>query len=218
LRAAAPFQRARNANGRVRLEREDLRFKQLEQAPGVLTILVVDSSGSMALNRMDHAKGAAIRLLGDAYLRRDKVALVAFRGKEAELVVPPTRSPELAQRMLSSLPSGGGTPLASALETALGVAAHAPRRGLGQPLVVVLTDGRPNVSRGQADVWADLENICAEYRFRGIASAIIDTRERFLGGEAERIAALLGARYTVLPRPDAESIYRTVVDLREDYV
>jgi magnesium chelatase subunit D len=170
----------------------------------------------MALNRIGQAKGAAMRLLGEAYLHRDKVALIVFRGAGAELVVPPTRSPELAQRRLSALPAGGGTPLAEGLEAALELALRGQRTGLGRPLVVVLTDGRPNIARRpDCGIWPDLEDVCAEFTVRRISCVVIDSRNPFLsGGEAARVAGLLGARYVLLPQADADSVYRAVTAMR----
>jgi magnesium chelatase subunit D len=218
LRAAAPFQirRGGGPGQRIRIEAGDLRHKRFEQAPGVLVIFVVDASGSMALNRIGQAKGAAMRLLGEAYLHRDKVALIVFRGAGAELVVPPTRSPELAQRRLSALPAGGGTPLAEGLEAALELALRGQRTGLGRPLVVVLTDGRPNIARRpDCGIWPDLEDVCAEFTVRRISCVVIDSRNPFLsGGEAARVAGLLGARYVLLPQADADSVYRAVTAMR----
>ena len=127
----------------VRTTSASTRFKHRSETT---TIFVVDASGSSALHRLGEAKGAVELLLADCYVRRDRVALVAFRGKAAELLLPPTRSLVRAKRCLADLPGGGGTPLASGIEAGLALADAVKRRG-GTPLLVLLTDGRANVAR-----------------------------------------------------------------------
>jgi magnesium chelatase subunit D len=131
----------------VQVTGDDIRLKRFKQKAGRLIIFVVDASGSMAANRMNQAKGALIRLLREAYLHRDKVALISFRGDGAEVLLPPSRSVELAKRALDRLPAGGGTPLAAGLLTALDLAKRERRNGLRHTMLVLLTDGRANVSR-----------------------------------------------------------------------
>ena len=104
----------------------------------------MDASGSSALHRLAEAKGAIELLLASCYVRRDRVALVAFRGQSAELLLPPTRSLVRAKRSLASLPGGGGTPLAAGIDVSLLLADAVQRRG-GTPTIVLLTDGRANV-------------------------------------------------------------------------
>src|SRR4029450_5166679 len=105
------------------------------------TIFVVDASGSSALNRLAEAKGAVELLLADCYVRRDRVALLAFRGRGADLLLPPTRSLVAAKRGLGGLPGGGGTPLAAGIEAGLALADAVGRKG-ETPVVILLTDGR----------------------------------------------------------------------------
>jgi magnesium chelatase subunit D len=151
LRAAAPWQKIRKATSKnqlakIQVRAEDFHVARIKQKTATITLFVVDASGSSALNRLSEAKGAVELLLADCYVRRDQVALIAFRGKHAELLLPPTRSLVRAKRTLSGLPGGGGTPLATAIDTAASVAESLQRRGMS-PVIVLLTDGRANVSR-----------------------------------------------------------------------
>lgn len=133
------------------VRRDDLRIRILKQRTETTTVFCVDASGSAALERLAEAKGAVELLLAEAYVRRDRVALVAFRGTGAELVLPPTRSLTRAKRGLSGLPGGGGTPLAAGIDAAVAVALGV-RRGGSRPAIVLLTDGRANVARsGEGD-------------------------------------------------------------------
>jgi magnesium chelatase subunit D len=207
LRRAAPFQQIRRtAAGRIQLRADDLRFKQFRQDAGILAVFAVDASGSMATHRMHHVKGAAIDLLQRAYLRGAKVAVVTFRGSQAEVALRPTRSVALARRALEAMPAGGGTPLAAGLEAVVRMVQQ--QNGPGMPvLLVLLTDGRANVARNAAGVWQDVERVCAVVRASGITSIVIDTGNPLVtGGEAENIARWLGGRRLYLPRADAAGI------------
>ena len=220
LRAAAPHQGERRKEGepRVIVRREDLRVKRFRERAGTLFIFCVDASGSMAANRMREAKGAVTRLLAEAYVHRDTVALIAFRGGDAELLLPPTGSVERAKRSLDILPTGGGTPLASALMKAYGLAMAARRRGVEQTLVVLLTDGRANVPMTESaagmimeirrrHVRSELEQVAASYRREGVKALVVDTRPRFgEASEAVRLAEMLAAKYYFLPEIDASSL------------
>jgi magnesium chelatase subunit D len=147
---------ARNASARhglakqlevlVEVRKDDFRVTRYRQRSETTTIFVVDASGSAALHRLAEAKGAVELLLADCYVRRDRVAMVAFRGPGAELLLPPTRSLVRAKKGLAALPGGGGTPLASGIDAAIGLADGVRRRG-GTPVIVILTDGRANVTR-----------------------------------------------------------------------
>jgi magnesium chelatase subunit D len=229
LRAAAPHQRERRAEGekRVVVRGEDLRLKRFRERAGTLFIFCVDASGSMAINRMREAKGAVARLLSDAYIHRDTVALIAFRGGDAELLLPPTSSVERAKRSLDILPTGGGTPLASALMKAYGLTLAARRRGVDQVLVVVMTDGRANVPMTESaagmimeirrrHVRAELEQVALSYRREGVKTLVVDTRQRFgEASEAVRLAELFGARYYFLPEIEAGALAGVVKRMGE---
>jgi magnesium chelatase subunit D len=145
LRAAAPHQTARGRQGAgVELRAQDLREAVREGREGNLVLFVVDASGSMAARqRMSAVKGAVLSLLTDAYQRRDKVALVSFRGGQADLVLPATSSVDAAARRLTDLPTGGRTPLTAGLLRAAEVLrVEAVRDPSRRSLVVVVTDGR----------------------------------------------------------------------------
>ena len=132
----------------IEIRDEDLREKVRRLKISTLIILVVDASGSMAaLKRMEAAKGAALALLKDAYIRRDKVAFIAFRGENSELLMPPTNNIDLAEEMLSKLPTGGRTPLSHALLSALSlVKSEKMKNTTLKPLIILISDGKANVS------------------------------------------------------------------------
>jgi magnesium chelatase subunit D len=216
LRAAAPWQplRRRQAPERagIAVERADFRVKRFKQKRQTTAIFAVDASGSAALHRMAEAKGAVELILADCYVRRDQAALIAFRGKTAELLLPPTRSLQRAKKSLADLPGGGGTPLSAGIEQALKVADQV-RRGGGTPLVVFLTDGKANIARdGTADravAQRDAEAAAQAMKLSGIRALMIDLSDA-RGGPAKKLADAMGARYLPLPHADAQLISRSV--------
>jgi magnesium chelatase subunit D len=171
-------------------------------------IFAVDASGSAALARLAEAKGAVELLLARAYARRDHVALIAFRGLGAELVLPPTRSLVQTKRRLSGLPGGGGTPLAAALRLATDTAGRARARGL-TPVLVLLTDGRANVALdgapGRDRAGAEALAMARGWAMTGAAAVVIDTATRPEPG-LSRLAGALGGTYLPLPRADARRL------------
>jgi len=217
LRAAAPWQPLRRrerpaAAQRVIVQPADFRVVRLRQRSETTTIFTVDASGSAALHRLAEAKGAVELLLADCYVRRDRVAVVAFRGRGAEVLLAPTRSLVRARRELAALPGGGGTPLAAGLDAAAELALATRRRG-GTPVVVVLTDGRANVARdgagGRAQADRDARASARRLRAEGVLALLIDT-----GAQAQplarEIAREMGAGYLPLPRADARGVSQAV--------
>ncbi|MEO0575134.1 MAG: magnesium chelatase subunit D [Pseudomonadota bacterium] len=214
LKAAAPWQRLRvNRSGaRVAVARDDLRVRRFKAQTHTTTIFVVDASGSAAVQRLAETKGAIELLLAECYVRRDQVALVAFRDRDAEILLPATRSLVRAKRALAALPGGGGTPLAHGLRVGLDVADAAAKRG-DTPLVVLLTDARANIALdGTADpALADAHAIAVarDYAARGYQSLVIDSGRR-PGKRCRTIADALNARYLPLPFADAGSMSQAV--------
>ena len=213
LRAAAPWQRLRGAvRPRVAVRADDFHVTRYRQRRETTTIFVVDASGSSALNRLAEAKGAVELLLADCYVRRDSVAVLAFRGRAAELLLPPTRSLVRAKRALAGLPGGGGTPLAAAIDAAAALADSVRRRG-DTPLVVLLTDGRANValdgSGGRPRAEADAEAAAGRLRAGGTAVLVIDTSPK-PQPQAARLAQSLQGTYLPLPYAGAQALSQVV--------
>ena len=179
-----------------------------------LIIFAVDASGSSAMARLSEAKGAIELMLAEAYARRDHVALIAFRGHDAELVLPPTRSLVQTKRRLSGLPGGGGTPLAAGLRASADLARRAMSQGLS-PALALMTDGRANVPlagrTGRAAAQEDAEAMAGSLRRLDIPGAVIDTSVRPRGA-LRVLADRMGARYVPLPRADARGLSHAIGD------
>jgi magnesium chelatase subunit D len=213
LRAAAPWQRLRRQHAgpdapRILVRADDFHIRRFEQRRSTTTIFVLDASGSSALYRLAEAKGAVELLLAECYVRRDQVAVITFRGRGAELLLPPTRSLVRAKRGLAGLPGGGGTPLAAGIEAAVALADRVRRSG-STPVVVLLTDGRANVALngegGRAQAQKDA--LAAGRRLRALGGHIllIDTSPR-AEPAALALAVAMGARYLALPQADATAL------------
>ena len=165
------------------------------------------------MHRLAEAKGAVELLLADCYIRRDQVALIAFRANAAELLLPPTRSLARAKRSLAGLPGGGGTPLAAGLDAAFVLSDSIRRKGQ-TPTVIVLTDGRANIARdggqGRPRAEDDAMSAARQLRGAGIAAVLVDTSPR-PGISGEAIAKEMGARYLPLPHADAVTLSKAVL-------
>jgi magnesium chelatase subunit D len=218
LRAAVPWQAVRrreagsDPDAPIIMRKEDLRIRRFEERAARVTIFAVDASGSAAAARLAEAKGAVELMLGQAYVTRSEVALVAFRGESAELLLPPTRSLTRARRSLAELPGGGGTPLALGLNAAREVAEAVIARGRSAALVI-LTDGRANIaadgSPGRPQAKLDAEAAAKAIYARGIDALVVDISAR-PGPEGAELARALGGRFLALPRADARLLQQAI--------
>eukprot|EP00210_Caulerpa_lentillifera_P005678 g5430.t1 len=233
IRAAAPYQNARRNRATteqketksVYIEKGDLRSKKLARKAGALVMFVVDASGSMALNRMSAAKGAAMRILTESYTNRDLVCLIPFYGDKADVLLPPSKSVSMARRRLDALPCGGGSPLAHGLSTAIRVALNHQQQGnVGRVMVVLITDGRANVSLAksnedpdamdpnaekpsQEELRAEVTDMAKKMFVAGIQLLVIDTENKFVStGFAEEIAKNANGKYYYLPNASDKAI------------
>ncbi|MFU8858227.1 MAG: VWA domain-containing protein [Deferrisomatales bacterium] len=187
VRAAAPHQLRRRAEAPeerpgLRVRPSDWREKVLARTSGVSLLFAVDASGSMGAQEvMARTKGIVLSLLADAYQKRDRVALLAFRGTEARVVLPFTGSVEAAQRRLRDLPTGGKSPLALALAKSVEIFTREVRRHPGRtPLLVLLTDGKANIAMEGADPFEEALRHGRRVRAHGIRSLVVDTDQTWL--------------------------------------
>lgn len=201
----------------LELRRSDLRVRRFAERTRAVTIVCVDASGSAAMARLAEAKGAVERLLAQAYVTRSEVALIAFRGAGAEVMLPPTRSLTRARRALAELPGGGGTPLASAIAAARSLADSVAARG-ATPLLVFLTDGSANIaadgSANRARASEDAITAARTLAALGHGAMVIDIAPR-PRPEAQALAFAMGARLLPLPLADSAAIARAVSARRD---
>lgn len=215
LRAAVPKQRLRHrpeGSGKVSLRAEDFHVHRFGQASPSCTIFALDASGSAALQRLAEAKGAVELLLQQSYARRDSVCVIAFRAARAEVLLAPTRSLVRAKRALAGLPGGGGTPLASGVQAAL-VQARALQRAGSTPVLVMLSDGRANVSAsgvgGRAQAQADALTWAGQWHSSGFAALWLDTSPQ-PEPLAQTLAQRMGAQYLPMPYVQAQRMAQAV--------
>lgn len=222
IRAALPWQRIRqreDANASVptrerllSLRRDDLRIRQCIAPSTTTALFVVDASGSSARQRLAETKGAIELMLAEGYARRDRVALICFRGTTAELVLPTTHALARARRTITALPAGGGTPLATALDLASTVLQRLARGG-GQVVTVILTDGRANVARdgrgGRAQAFDDAMESAVRVRNACGRVLWVDTSPKS-DPPSRQLAERAGARYLLLPTANARALTNAV--------
>jgi len=216
IQAASPWQKIRRlespneftSSQRIIVKADDIHLKQFVQRTTTVTVFVVDASGSSAMERLSEAKGAVELLLAQCYIRRDQVALMTFRGKQVELILPPTRSLVRAKRLLAGMPGGGGTPLASAIRDSVQFGKKLKSKGQ-TPLIILLTDGRANVSiegiGGREDAYKDALFCANQARLEQLQLLFIDTSLKPQETN-QQIAQQLGAQYLPLPQGKSASV------------
>ncbi|MGP1365786.1 MAG: VWA domain-containing protein [Schwartzia sp. (in: firmicutes)] len=217
LRAAAPYQKNRRGTEAVIIRPEDYRSRVREKHIGANLIFLVDASGSMgAQERMKTVKGVILSLLKEAYQKRDRVGMIAFRRDRAEVLLPVTRSVDLAEKLLRELPTGGKTPLAEGLESTLSMIYGLSQRDKGQQTAVILiTDGRANATYAGDDPVARALEAAEKFSRTNVMSVVLDTENDFLKvGIAPAIAKKMGAGYYTLKRLSSERVLRIVSSLR----
>ena len=214
LRAAAPFQKHRDKNGlALSIKAEDIREKIREKPTGSTILFVVDASGSMgAEKRMEAVKGAIMSLLTDAYEKRDSVGMIAFRREEAELILGITRSVDLAYKKLETLPTGGKTPLSLGMYRGYEVLKASMKKDPDIiPMMVLVSDGRGNVSFRGEDPHSEALEIADKIAIEGIQSIIIDTEEDFIKlNLAKEIGDHMEGKYYRLEDLKSDEIYALV--------
>ncbi|WP_271078458.1 magnesium chelatase subunit D [Aurantiacibacter sp. MUD61] len=216
LRSAVPWQPLRqreSGSDTLQIRRTDLRIRRFEERAASVTVFCVDASGSAAAARLAEAKGAVELILAQAYVKRSEVALIAFRGTGADLLLPPTRSLTRARRALAGLPGGGGTPLASGLALARELGTSIASRG-NTPFLVVLTDGSANIAAdgtpGRKKAREDAQTAAKAVATSGLAALVIDIAPR-PRDDAAKLAADMRARYLPLPFADAQALSKVVL-------
>ena len=214
IRAAAPYQKKSDINGlKIKIRKEDIRVKVRERRTGTSILFVVDSSGSMGVKkRMEAVKGAIMSLLKDAYEKRDRVGLVAFRKDCAEELLPITRSIDLAQKKLEKLTTGGKTPLAAGIEKAYNIIKKELKKDEKVvPLILFLSDGKANYSISGKDPIKESLELAQKIKKENIRTIVIDTEEGFIKLEmAKTLSEALGAEYYKLENLKSEDMLKLI--------
>ncbi|TFG02963.1 MAG: VWA domain-containing protein [Promethearchaeota archaeon] len=196
----------KNGN-KLNVKREHIHTKKRVGKSSYLIIFCVDASGSMGANdRMEAVKGVIFSLLQSNYVYRDKVSLVVFRGEKAKVVLPPTRSTDLAYKLLKEIPTGGTTPLVTGLSKALRIALEEKRKNTGYiPLIILISDARGNVYFN--DPFKDIINIGKEIRKNNLDMIIIDTEATDVKiGINKKLADEANALYYHISNMNQESV------------
>ena len=230
LRAAAPHQigRGRGPGEPLRLHRDDLRQKVREHKVGSLVVFLVDGSASMgARERMAMTKAVILSLLHDAYVRRDRVAAIVFRGRSAQTVLEPTSSVSFAQRQLAELAVGGSTPMAHGLWSAYQLIRRAQHLDPTlRPLLIMVSDGYPNVAMGDGDPYRECMDIAERIGRDGIDALVVDSArpapadvavpmyEDLRPAACRALAERMGAAYFPMTQMSANQLGRLVIRLR----
>lgn len=214
IRAAAPYQKKSDINGlKIKIRKEDIRVKVRERRTGTSILFVVDSSGSMGVKkRMEAVKGAIMSLLKDAYEKRDRVGLVAFRKDCAEELLPITRSIDLAQKKLEKLTTGGKTPLAAGIERAYNIIKKELKKDEKVVLLILfLSDGKANYSISGKDPIKESLELAQKIKKENIRTIVIDTEEGFIKLEmAKTLSEALGAEYYKLENLKSEDMLKLI--------
>ncbi|MBE2199870.1 MAG: VWA domain-containing protein [Anaerolinea sp.] len=216
LRAAAPYQIMRDRSKlALALQKQDLREKVRVRRTANLILFVVDASWSMAVaERMEATKSAIMSLLTDAYQRRDRVGLIVFNKNDANLVLPPTNSPQLAKKKLADIAVGGKTPLSAGLMLAFEVfRQEAYTHPDVQQMMILLTDGAGNVSLSDLAPQEEAHRIAELIRNTAVRSVVINMEHpAFDQGLARILAEKLDAPCHALEDIRADNLYRTVLN------
>jgi len=213
IRAAAPYQRFREGDNAIKVQSQDIREKERVRKTSAVVMFVVDASGSMgAVRRMESAKGAVLSMLMDSYQKRDKIGMVAFKGNDAELLLPPCSSVDQAMNRLSELPTGGRTPLSAGLSKGLQLLQSEMRKDReAKPMMVLISDGRANVSLG-GKIRDEIREISERTKEAGVHTIVIDTEvveASFMDmrlGYCRDVADAAGGRYYPISGLSSEAL------------
>jgi magnesium chelatase subunit D len=213
IRAAAPYQKVRSGSNAIIVKGEDIREKERVGKTSAVVLFVVDASGSMgALQRMQSAKGAVLSMLMDSYQKRDKIGMVAFKGTEAEVILSPCTSVDLALSRLQALPTGGKTPLCAGLSRGLQLLhSELKKDEETKTMMVLISDGRANVGMG-GKIREELMEISEQSKQLGVQTLVIDTEvvdSSFMDmrlGYCREIAESAGGKYYPISSLSSEAL------------
>ena len=222
IQAAIPWQTIRtnqmqhvDASMRLKIQAQDIYLKQFMQRSTTVTLFVVDASGSSAKERLGEAKGAVELLLAQCYIRRDQVAMMTFRANKVDLALSPTRSLVRAKRLLTAMPGGGGTPLAKAIQSSAIFAKELRRKG-HTPLLIIMTDGRANVSLagigGREQAYQDCLQVAKNVATEKLQILFVDTSFKAQDSNQD-LARQMNAKYILLPQGKSSAVVQAAQKL-----